>query len=276
MPFKSEKQRRYLFANEPEIARDWTETYGSKIQKADGGIMRIPFQGGGADMGAPDRAQERADRGYGDTGGVQRSGGGNNNQFTSFTKENLNPQKDYMGSTQFGPAQKYTGSFLDNVFNQGYRPVTPTGQFQSRLSQYGGNILSGIMGVVNPFLGMASQGFQKLGPAFNNFRSSQTLEQFRDKMRGYGRTMPVFSNNPSFGGIETLGVEMPRMDGYTDEELESIKGQTTILDPATIIGILQSLKSGASTKKIGEIIIKNQLRKKMQEEMIKNPRSVIS
>ena len=40
MPFKSEKQRKYLWANEPEIARDWTETYGSKVKKADGGIMK--------------------------------------------------------------------------------------------------------------------------------------------------------------------------------------------------------------------------------------------
>ena len=40
MPFKSEKQRRYLWANEPEIARDWTKTYGSKVKKADGGIMQ--------------------------------------------------------------------------------------------------------------------------------------------------------------------------------------------------------------------------------------------
>tara|TARA_R100000656_G_scaffold37677_1_gene31780 strand:- start:51 stop:1091 length:1041 start_codon:yes stop_codon:yes gene_type:complete len=39
MPFQSEKQRRYLWANEPEIARDWTDTYGSRIQKNDGGIM---------------------------------------------------------------------------------------------------------------------------------------------------------------------------------------------------------------------------------------------
>ena len=46
MPFKSEKQRRYLWANEPEIARDWTDTYGSKIHAADGGIMRIPFAEG--------------------------------------------------------------------------------------------------------------------------------------------------------------------------------------------------------------------------------------
>ena len=44
MPFKSEKQRKYLWANEPEIARDWTDTYGSKIHKADGG--RIGFYKG--------------------------------------------------------------------------------------------------------------------------------------------------------------------------------------------------------------------------------------
>jgi len=38
VPFKSEKQRRYLWANEPEIARDWADTYGSRIQKKNGGI----------------------------------------------------------------------------------------------------------------------------------------------------------------------------------------------------------------------------------------------
>ena len=44
MPFKSEKQRKYLWANEPEIARDWTDTYGSGIQAAHGG--RIGFYKG--------------------------------------------------------------------------------------------------------------------------------------------------------------------------------------------------------------------------------------
>ena len=46
MPFQSEKQRRYLWANEPEIARDWTDTYGSRIEKNNGGIMRLPFAEG--------------------------------------------------------------------------------------------------------------------------------------------------------------------------------------------------------------------------------------
>ena len=41
MPFQSEKQRRYLWANEPEIARDWTDTYGSRIDKNSGGIARL-------------------------------------------------------------------------------------------------------------------------------------------------------------------------------------------------------------------------------------------
>ena len=27
MPFRSEKQRRYLWANEPKIAREWTDEY---------------------------------------------------------------------------------------------------------------------------------------------------------------------------------------------------------------------------------------------------------
>ena len=30
MPFQSEKQRKYLWANEPEIAKKWTKEHGSK------------------------------------------------------------------------------------------------------------------------------------------------------------------------------------------------------------------------------------------------------
>jgi hypothetical protein len=30
MPFRSEKQRRYMWANHPDIAREWTDKYGSK------------------------------------------------------------------------------------------------------------------------------------------------------------------------------------------------------------------------------------------------------
>ena len=33
MPFKSEKQRRFLYAKHPKIAKRWTAKYGSKIVK---------------------------------------------------------------------------------------------------------------------------------------------------------------------------------------------------------------------------------------------------
>jgi hypothetical protein len=40
MPFKSEKQRRFLWAKEPEIAKKWTKEHGSKIVKNSGGIIQ--------------------------------------------------------------------------------------------------------------------------------------------------------------------------------------------------------------------------------------------
>jgi hypothetical protein len=57
MPFQSEAQRRYLWANEPEIARDWTDTYGSRIQKNTGGISQLVKPG-------PGRPGYRGDHAY--------------------------------------------------------------------------------------------------------------------------------------------------------------------------------------------------------------------
>jgi len=33
MPFKSKKQRKYLFANKPKLAKKWTKKYGNKIKR---------------------------------------------------------------------------------------------------------------------------------------------------------------------------------------------------------------------------------------------------
>ena len=42
MPFRSEKQRRYLWKNHPKIAKDWTDTYGSKpVKKKEGGLPKL-------------------------------------------------------------------------------------------------------------------------------------------------------------------------------------------------------------------------------------------
>ena len=50
MPFKSEKQRRYLYAKEPEIARRWTEKYGSKARKKKKGLLAA-YKDGGEKLG---------------------------------------------------------------------------------------------------------------------------------------------------------------------------------------------------------------------------------
>jgi len=82
MPFQSEKQRRYLWANEPEIARDWTDTYGSRIKKDDGGIMNVPrrryFSGaygqGAGDRGGDPRASAAENVAAGRVGGSHHPG----------------------------------------------------------------------------------------------------------------------------------------------------------------------------------------------------------
>lgn len=45
MPFRSEKQRRYMFANEPEIAERWTKKYGSKPVGVKKAVVMRPSPG---------------------------------------------------------------------------------------------------------------------------------------------------------------------------------------------------------------------------------------
>ena len=72
------------------------------------------------------------------------------------------------------------------------------------------SILSGILGLINPALGLGFRAFNylkdEIPETFNQFKDSATLEEFRDKVRGYGRTMPTISPNPMYGGIESLAV----------------------------------------------------------------------
>lgn len=199
-------------------------------------IYRKNFRGGGMDMGAgaSGMGSGQSAPGPGDTGGAggygrdtnQRgnigssptsTGGGGDNQFTGLTKDVLNPNVDYVGDTVFGPTQKYSG---DGIFS-GYRNIDPvTGQPLMGLAYVGdrlssimspSNILGGILGLINPMAGLAFRGFnylrKEVPETFDQFRSSNTLEEFRDKVRGYGKTMPVVSPTPMYGGIESLGVQ---------------------------------------------------------------------
>ena len=79
MPFQSEKQRRYLWANEPEIARDWTDTYGSGIAKALGGRIGLRRGGGPGPGGQGARGQATQNPG---TGGRNEPPGGGDRRMT--------------------------------------------------------------------------------------------------------------------------------------------------------------------------------------------------
>ena len=343
MPFKSEKQRRYLWANEPEIARDWTDTYGSKIKKAQGG--RIGFSEGGweaewdeiyedyklkqiklgkefvskeefIDMHRDNNAQggrigyytggqsipseytvedarktamqdklggitdimKKADLyRQGDIGQMYMADGGRMGGIMGSNAGSMlvTPTRDGSRPGYYGPdaghendpghganapgddhsykthhpnihagmktqnvvtpsgdvfatgdpmlsekqdyfTQTYSGQPNFLGFGGGYRTLkTPNdagSNYRSRLNPMG---LMSLLGrsFSMPFT-LAKTGIDalrnKFGPAFNNFTSSKTLEQFRDKMRGYGRTMPTYSPYLKFGGIENLlKQEMP-------------------------------------------------------------------
>ncbi len=70
------------------------------------------FKGGGADMGDPGRAQERADRGYGDTSGVDRSAVGAGSKFAkNRAKQNLEIQRKKAIET-ISPSTTFSGQAL--------------------------------------------------------------------------------------------------------------------------------------------------------------------
>ena len=93
MPFKSEAQRKYLWANEPEIARDWTDEYGSGIKAAQGG--RIGFQYGSP---AEDRSRSLAGTHAAENRAAGRNipdrGGDNLNQLVALPPP---PEKELKG-----------------------------------------------------------------------------------------------------------------------------------------------------------------------------------
>ena len=205
MPFKSEAQRRYLWANEPKIARDWTETYGSKIKKANGGITRLGYRYGGDTMGGPnDRSSKSGasapaggasaggnyggnrnpDQSYGggDVGSLGITGAQPANVFTDVTKDFLNPQKDYFTQTYSGQP-----NFLG--FGGGYRTLkTPNdagSNYRSRLNPMGlMSILGGFM--KQPF-SLALSGINavrnKFGPAWKDWTDSEYFNEFLNKRK---------------------------------------------------------------------------------------------
>ena len=87
MPFQSEKQRRYLWANEPEIAREWTDRYGA----AAGGITRLGFRRGNP-HGGSSRSSSRSSSGPG-PGGQGARGQATQNRGVTTTRSRIQEEK---------------------------------------------------------------------------------------------------------------------------------------------------------------------------------------
>ena len=196
----------------------------------------------GDDAAKADRARSggrntsRAD----ERGSVERSGGGGGgNNVISGTLSDPREKQDF-----FTQSYKEPGLF---GFGGGYRDLNVAGDTSQGFKRgIGSTVLGGILSLINPALGFAFRGINfmrdKIPETFQNFKSSNTLEEFRDKMRGYGRTMPVISNNPAFGGIESLGI-------FDDDEEENIitpmaKPTINLTDPNQLSNELMDFEQG--------------------------------
>lgn len=78
------------------------------------------FKGGGADMGDPARAQERADRGYGSTAAVDRSAVGEGSKYAQNVAAQTNQQTNQVTTPKAkrGPLQVPTIGPLSYAFNK--------------------------------------------------------------------------------------------------------------------------------------------------------------
>ena len=252
---------------------------------------RPGYRGDDAARSSEGTSGGRADPGGGGRGdGPASTGGDGVNQFTDFTKDTLNPNVDFVGNTTFGPTQKYTGksSFFGGANKYGYtnQYVDPTkSNFGNLKPGYFGRAIGGLGSLITgiPFVGSAlgkayDYGKGIFAPKTIDMSQYNNLGLYDDRMKQKAfYDDALYSDNysdmklPGTGGItDVVNVN----EEYTDEELEGIKGQESFL-PALLVETLAAMKAGTSKKKIGEIMLKNQIKKQIQKNMYKDPRSVI-
>ena len=206
---------------------------------------RINYRYGGDTMGGPND-KSKSGPGPDDRGSPEQNRNQKDIVASGGATDDYYEKVDYVGPTVFGPTQKYTGSFLDNLFNRGYRNINPvTGDFQSRFSQAGGfgkSILGGILGLLNPFLGMA----YRIGTSLPSIRGYDTLADYArgefglfqkpgvniDKGRG-SIINQLYPRENNLGIMEAIppGMDLNDYEGYRDRQyIESAPVNTGILD----------------------------------------------
>ena len=233
MPFQSEKQRRYLWANEPEIARDWTDTYGSGIARALGGRIGLRRGSSGA-PGGGDPGMTSDSSGAGQTHSV----GGEGPQGP------INPHADTAPVLE----QQRKTDFLNEVRRQqGEKDYTRTGQIKSGpqlglnarkgpgignwASQFAGSkIGGGLGGMLFGPLGMLFGSMLGRGVGKRGYQASQTEEKedWKDVLFGQNTLLSnVFNKQKTpttIGGEGLGGIDLSNQDYDKAKTLDARMG----------------------------------------------------
>ena len=157
--------------------------FGGRINYKTGG--RIRFQGGGADMGAEDKAQERADKGYGNTGGVDRSAVGpgstyqkNVNKQTSTVKNivDAGSELNYLNNLKNLNLPGITLGFGVNKFRD-FISNKKTKEEEDKLSYNTNNLpTNNYFTDLNAAQIKQLEGPQKMGKEYGNFSDQEILD----------------------------------------------------------------------------------------------------
>ena len=240
-----------------------------QLVKKKKGRKRPGYRGEAA--AASDRASGR-DAGRSDTGSASGRGDGPGRddireQTGVATTQGLAAPttSQISGMIDQGPDRRAVSQFSQfgkNVLAQNLNPnlrfdPRTGGMRQPFLSGLGSTIFGGLLSLINPALGLAFRGVNfmrdKVPETFDKFKSSNTLEEFRDKLRGYGRTMPVTFNNPNFdlmiGGDDEeeniiTPMAKPTMPSLSDELIDFEQGQTISPLQAKDGGRIQYMNGG--------------------------------
>jgi len=186
MPFKSEAQRRYLWANEPEIARDWTDTYGSRIQKNNGGITRVPFANG---------ANGEWVNYYADEPNEDVNIDFPNNHLYSQIPSNFSNYRFENARTPFTGIQEGIGS-ISNTLDQGLDKVGQSWDVAQQLPGMAIGALSGIPGLGFLLNSMSSSPEQK---AMMNLYESEDYQDLLGQIPGMENYNPTYAMGSGYG-----------------------------------------------------------------------------
>ena len=184
-----------------------------QLVKKKKGKKRPGYRGPGEYQGGASSGSGKSSSNTG--GGFTGGGGGGADPSTQSFDKSANPNRpggpigrDDSGAP--GPDRSAVSQFSQfgrNVLAQNLNPnlrfdPKTGGMKRSFLGGLGSTVFGGLLSLINPALGLAVRGFDflkdRVPQTLQDFRSSNTLEEFRDKLRGYGRTMPVTFNNPNF------------------------------------------------------------------------------